>query len=98
MAAEDVKIRRRLICTAGFTLTWLICLELAQAKEECVKCSATQITDEYHSYKVDGRKCWVKGKPGKYSVDELYWEQKVPNLIWQEEYRWRDPTGWTHQE
>jgi len=97
MATKDMKRRRRLICTAGFVVAWLICLELAQAKEQ-IKCSETQVTGEYHSYQINGKKCWAKGKPGKYSPDELYWEKKVPNVIWQEEYRWRDPTGWTHGE
>jgi len=89
---------RKLLCTAGFVVAWLVALELAQARER-VKCSETQVNDEYHSYQVNGKKCWAKGKPGKYDpVTDLYWEIPVPNVIWQEEHRWVDPSGQTHKE
>jgi len=50
-------------------------------------------------------KCWYEG-PRMLSRDRLYWAeapsipQPIPNLIWQQEHRWRwsDPAGWTHQE
>src|SRR5262252_5478008 len=45
-------------------------------------------------------KCWYNG-PRMLSRDRLYWAEApskpVPNVIWQEEYRWRDPQGWSHQ-
>jgi len=48
-------------------------------------------------------KCWYDG-PRMLPRWKLYWAESpiipeaVPNLIWQQEHRWNDPSGWTHQE
>jgi len=80
----------------GVTIGVLI---VAARGEERVRCAAEPGRGEWHSYKVDGRKCWAKGRSGKYDPSELYWEPTpIQTSPWINEYRWHDPTGWTHQE
>jgi len=73
--------------------------------EDRIPCSETQRSWEWHSYRVDGRRCWAKRHPGKYRPSQLYWPVPEPMPIttpmkppWEIEYRWVDPNGQTHQE
>jgi len=73
--------------------------------EDRTACAESQLTWEFHSYRVDGRKCWARGHPGKFRPSQLYWPELKALPIttpmvppWEMEWRWVDPTGWTHQE
>ena len=69
-----------------------------------VRCTDHQVSWEFHSYYVQGRRCWAKGYPGKYRRSELYWEAEpgkaaTPVYVpWEAEHRWQDYSGWSHQE
>jgi len=67
---------------------------------ERVQCAERQVTWQYHSYQVEGRRCWARGRPGKYEPSDLYWPTPIRHLYWEQEYRWQwqDPAGWSHRE
>ena len=73
--------------------------------EDKIRCSETQVDWSWHSYRVEGRRCWAKGYPGKYRPSQLYWPTPEPipittpmKLPWEMNYRWVDPNGWSHGE
>jgi len=42
-------------------------------------------------------RCWYVGER-MMPRERLYWAETPTMHPWAEEYRWTDPTGWTHQE
>jgi hypothetical protein len=74
--------------------------------EDKLLCHLEPLTPDWHyRTRIDPRpdiKCWYDG-PRMLARDRLYWAQApvvttIPHLLWQQEYRWTDPSGWSHQE
>jgi hypothetical protein len=95
------------VAAAGLAVAALI-LFLAIGRyaygESHVRCAESPGKGQWHSRQVDGQRCWFKGYPGKFSASELYWPAPEAIAITgpmpapDQERRWVDPRGWSHQE
>jgi hypothetical protein len=74
--------------------------------EDKLLCHVEPLTPDWHyRTRINPRpetKCWYDG-PRMLARDRLYWAEapaipSIPHLLWQQEYRWTDPSGWSHQE
>jgi hypothetical protein len=96
------------VAAAGIAVAALI-LFLAIGRyayaEDRVRCVESPGKGQWHSARVEGRRCWFKGRSGQYEASDLYWSAPEPMPITQPmlppsemEYRWHDQTGWSHNE
>jgi hypothetical protein len=96
------------VAAAGVAIAALI-LFLAIGRyaygEDRVRCAESPGKGEWHSAKVDAKRCWFKGRPGKHQASELYWPAPEPIAITEpirapleQEHRWIDSRGWSHRE